>query len=101
LLQAIIGAWQVSDLIAEKQMGSITAADLEEMSNGLGKGSTQLSGMLLHMQQHELKTQFSLCNRKVIGFIKDVGKLTDPPIDTAERFPVRFGALKSLLQQTL
>jgi hypothetical protein len=82
LLEAIVGPWQVSDLVAEKQMRSITAAHLEEMSNGLGEGSTQLGGMLLHMQQHELETQFSLCNRKVIGFIKDVGKLMDPPIDT-------------------
>jgi hypothetical protein len=52
------------------------------MSNGLGEGSTQLGGMVLHMEQHELETQFSLGNRKVIGFIKDVGKLMDPPIDT-------------------
>jgi hypothetical protein len=60
LLQVIIGSRQVRDLITEKQVRSITMSHLKKMGNGLGEGPTELSGMLLHMQQHDLETEFSL-----------------------------------------
>jgi hypothetical protein len=60
LLQIIVGAREVGNLITEKQVRSITLSDLKEMGNGLGEGPTELSGMLLHMQQHDLELQFSL-----------------------------------------
>jgi hypothetical protein len=71
------------------------------MGNGLGKGATELSGMLLHMEQHDLKTQFSLFNGEVIGIVEDLGKLMDPSINTRQRFPVRFCGLKRFIQETL
>jgi hypothetical protein len=83
LLQIIISSRQVRDLITEKQVRSITLSHLQEMSNGLGEDPTELRSMLLHMQQHDLETQFSLFNGKVIGIVEDLGQLMNPSIDTS------------------
>jgi hypothetical protein len=37
----------------------------------------------LPMQQHDLETQFSLFNGKVIGIVEDLGQLMNPSIDTS------------------
>src|SRR5690348_1668576 len=101
LLEVIVGAWQIGNLITEKEVGSITLSHLEEMGNGLGEGSAELRGMLLHMEQHDLELQFSLFNAEIIGLIEDLSQLMDPPIDTRQCFPVCFCGLKSFVQQTL
>jgi hypothetical protein len=101
LLQIIVGSRQVGNLITEKEVRSITLSHFKEMGNSLGEGPTELSGMPLHMEQHDLELQFSLFNRKIIGIIEDLGQLMDPSIDTRECFPVRFRGLKSFVQETL
>jgi hypothetical protein len=66
LLQAIVGAWQVSNLVAEKQVGGITAGNLEEMGNGLLEGWSKLSSVVLHMHQDHQEPQLALWNRDVL-----------------------------------
>jgi hypothetical protein len=101
LFQVIVGSWKIRYLITEKEVRCITLSHLQEMSNGLGEGSIELNGMLLHMQQHDLETQFSLFDGEIIGIIEDLSQLMDPSIDTRQHLPVRFCSLKSFVQQTL
>src|ERR1700737_983754 len=60
LFQAIVRSWQIRDLIAKKEMGSITLGDLEKMSNSLLPVGIKLLCLLLHMHQDQEKTQFEL-----------------------------------------
>ena len=60
LLQVIVGPWEVRNLIAEKEVGSVALRHFEEMGDRLRPRPSQLPGMLLHMPQDELKPQLSL-----------------------------------------
>lgn len=60
LLQAIVSPWQVSNLIAEKQMGSIAVGHFEKLSDSLLPTRIELAYLLLHMHQDQQKTQLAL-----------------------------------------
>lgn len=60
LLQIIVGPWQIRNLIAEKEMGSIAVRPLHEMGDRLPPPPSQLCCMPLHMPQDDLKPELSL-----------------------------------------
>src|SRR2546422_8095968 len=60
LLKVIVGPWQVRNLIAEKEMGSIALRHLQETCDGLRPSPSQLCCVLVHMRQDDLKAELSL-----------------------------------------
>jgi hypothetical protein len=101
LLQIMIGAWQIRNLLAEKQMGTIAPRHLEEMGDRLRPSPSQLRCMPLHMPQDDLKPQLALFYRQLFGVIEHLSELVNPSIRPFEHFPSGSRGLEPLFQEAL
>jgi hypothetical protein len=96
LFQAIVGSWQIRDLIAEKQMGSIAASDLEKMSKSPLPVGSKLLCLLLHLHQNQQETQLAFFWTDIL-LPQDIGKPMNPSIDLLKGLPIGPRALECLV----